>query len=104
MRIPGHRRFSDEEQIQAFDDLFKWVKEGKRPEGDDVMADLRDAGRKFTNPLRPYEFQMKALRPKPVPHTGGRLCAVFLSYRRVRRATAAPDDSSYCGWTEPRTG
>ena len=52
MRIPGHCRFSDEEQIQAFDDLFKWVKEGKRPEGDDVMADLRDAGRKFTNPLR----------------------------------------------------
>jgi hypothetical protein len=53
MRIPGHCRFSDEEQIQAFDDLFKWVKEGKRPEGDDVMADLHDAGRRFTNPLRP---------------------------------------------------
>ncbi len=53
MRIPGHCRYSDEEQIQAFDDLVAWVKDGKRPEGDDVMGDLRDAGRKFTNPLRP---------------------------------------------------
>jgi pimeloyl-ACP methyl ester carboxylesterase len=53
MRIPGHCRFSDEEQIQAFDDVVKWVNEGRRPEGDDVMADLTDAGKKFTNPLRP---------------------------------------------------
>ncbi len=53
MRIPGHCRFSDEEQIQAFDDLVTWVRTGKTPEGDDVLADLRDAGRRFTNPVRP---------------------------------------------------
>jgi hypothetical protein len=53
MKIPGHCQFSEQEQTAAFDDLVKWVREGQRPEGDDVMADLRDAGRKFTNPLRP---------------------------------------------------
>lgn len=53
MRIPAHCQFSEQEQVQAFDDLVTWVRTAKRPEGDDVMADLRDAGRKFTNPLRP---------------------------------------------------
>jgi len=53
MRIPGHCRFSNEEQIQSFDALVTWVREGIRPEGDDVMMDLRDAGRRFTTPLRP---------------------------------------------------
>jgi hypothetical protein len=36
----------------AFDDLVAWVRTGKRPDGDDVMADFRDAGRRFTKPLR----------------------------------------------------
>ena len=53
MRIPGHCGFSDAEQIRAFDDLVAWVEKGIAPEGDDVFQDLRDAGRKFTNPLRP---------------------------------------------------
>jgi pimeloyl-ACP methyl ester carboxylesterase len=53
MRIPGHCQFSQQEQVQAFDDLVTWVRTGARPEGDDVMADLRDAGRRFTNPMRP---------------------------------------------------
>ena len=53
MRIPAHCQFSEEEQSQAFDDLVTWVKTGQRPEGDDVMGDLRDAGRRFTKPLRP---------------------------------------------------
>jgi pimeloyl-ACP methyl ester carboxylesterase len=53
MRIPGHCQFSEAEQSQAFDDLVNWVRTGARPEGDDVMGDLRDAGRRFTNPLRP---------------------------------------------------
>jgi len=53
IRIPGHCQFSEQEQTAAFDDLVKWVREGKRPDGDDVMAELRDAGRRFTNPLRP---------------------------------------------------
>ena len=53
MRIPGHCGFSRQEQTQAFDDVVAWVRDGVRPKGDDVMSDLRDAGRTFTNPLRP---------------------------------------------------
>jgi len=53
MRIPDHCGFSRQEQTQAFDDVVSWVRDGVRPRGDDVMGDLRDAGRTFTNPLRP---------------------------------------------------
>lgn len=53
MRIPAHCQFSEQEERQAFDDLVAWVRTGSRPQGDDVMGDLRDAGRQFTNPLRP---------------------------------------------------
>jgi hypothetical protein len=53
MRIPGHCQFSEPEQAAAFDALVAWVREGTRPEGDDVLGDLSDAGRRFTNPLRP---------------------------------------------------
>ena len=52
-RIAGHCGFSVPEQERAFDDLVKWVRDGVKPQGDDVMADLRDAGRTFTTPLRP---------------------------------------------------
>jgi pimeloyl-ACP methyl ester carboxylesterase len=51
-RIPGHCNFSVPEQARAFDDLVRWVREGVRPEGDSVFGDLRDAGRRFTDPLR----------------------------------------------------
>jgi pimeloyl-ACP methyl ester carboxylesterase len=51
-RIAGHCQFSVAEQAKAFDDLVKWVRDGVKPEGDDVMGDLSDAGRRFTNPLR----------------------------------------------------
>jgi pimeloyl-ACP methyl ester carboxylesterase len=51
-RIPGHCRFSEAEQARAFDDLVTWVREGVKPAGDYVFADLRDAGRTFTTPLR----------------------------------------------------
>lgn len=51
-RIAGHCGFSDAEQWRAFDDLVKWVRAGVKPEGDDIFADLTDAGRRFTNPLR----------------------------------------------------
>jgi pimeloyl-ACP methyl ester carboxylesterase len=54
-RIPGHCGFSVAEQSKAFDDLVKWVREGARPEGDNVFGDLSDAGKKFTNPLRPND-------------------------------------------------
>lgn len=53
IRAPGHCTFNAQESVAAFDDLVAWIRTGKRPEGDDVMADLRDAGRRFTNPLRP---------------------------------------------------
>lgn len=51
-RIPGHCQFSQQEMIRAFDDLVAWVTRGTRPVGDDVMASLADAGRRFTDPLR----------------------------------------------------
>jgi hypothetical protein len=51
-RIAGHCGFSVPEQSQAFDDLVRWVRDGVRPDGDDVSGDFRDAGRRFTNPLR----------------------------------------------------
>jgi hypothetical protein len=51
-RIAGHCQFSVPEQAKAFDDLVKWVRDGAKPEGDDINTDFRDAGRKFTMPLR----------------------------------------------------
>jgi pimeloyl-ACP methyl ester carboxylesterase len=54
-RIGAHCQFSQPEMIRAFDDLVKWVRDGGKPQGDDVEGDLRDAGRTFTNPLRPND-------------------------------------------------
>ncbi|HZP47971.1 MAG TPA: hypothetical protein VFB07_05540 [Vicinamibacterales bacterium] len=51
-RIAGHCGFDQAEMIASFDDLVAWVRNGTRPAGDDVEADLRDAGRRFTDPLR----------------------------------------------------
>lgn len=52
-RIGNHCQFSQPEMIRAFDDLVNWVRDGVKPEGDDVRGDLSDAGKKFTEPLRP---------------------------------------------------
>ena len=52
MRSAGHCTFSVQEQIAAFDDLVKWVRQGVRPDGDEVLGDLTNAGLKFTQPLR----------------------------------------------------
>jgi pimeloyl-ACP methyl ester carboxylesterase len=53
IRAAGHCGFSDTEVKTALADLTKWVHTGARPDGDNVLAsDLRDAGRKFTSPLR----------------------------------------------------
>jgi len=52
-RIGAHCQFSQPEMTRAFDDLVKWVREGKKPEGDEVIGDLSNAGMKFTEPLRP---------------------------------------------------
>jgi dienelactone hydrolase len=51
-RIAGHCGFNAEEEARAFEDLAAWVHGGPKPDGDNVMGDLRDAGKKFTNPLR----------------------------------------------------
>jgi hypothetical protein len=51
-RIAGHCQFSQPEIIKSFDDMVKWATGGQRPDGDDVDADLTDAGLKFTQPLR----------------------------------------------------
>jgi hypothetical protein len=40
---------------KAFDDLVAWVKTGQKPQGDDVDADLANAGMTFTSPLRPND-------------------------------------------------
>jgi len=53
IRSSGHCNFSAPEQADAFDALVAWAQSGKRPEGDDVLGDLTNAGMKFTNPLRP---------------------------------------------------
>jgi len=52
-RIGAHCQFSQPEMIKAFDDLVKWVRQGAKPEGDEVFGDLSNAGMKFTEPLRP---------------------------------------------------
>jgi pimeloyl-ACP methyl ester carboxylesterase len=53
IRAPGHCGFSSAEIKSAMTDLVSWVRTGSRPDGDNVLVtDLRDAGRKFTNPLR----------------------------------------------------
>jgi dienelactone hydrolase len=54
-RIAGHCGFSQPEMIRAFDDLTKWVKQGTKPEEDEVYGDLRNAGMTFTEPLRPND-------------------------------------------------
>ena len=36
-------------------DNVKWVRQGTKPEGDNILGDLTDAGRKFTSPLRPND-------------------------------------------------
>jgi pimeloyl-ACP methyl ester carboxylesterase len=54
-RIAGHCGFSQAEQIRAFDDLVKWVRDGIKPAGDDVNGDLTNAGTTFTDPRRPND-------------------------------------------------
>lgn len=64
-RIGGHCQFSAQEEARAFDDLVRWVRDGVRPAGDEVMGDLRDAGRTFTVPLRPGDPGTRDISPGP---------------------------------------
>jgi pimeloyl-ACP methyl ester carboxylesterase len=63
IRSPGHCNFSAPEQADAFDALVEWARNGKRPEGDDVLGDLTNAGMKFTNPLRPGDPGVIRVQP-----------------------------------------
>jgi pimeloyl-ACP methyl ester carboxylesterase len=54
IRRPFHCNFTEAEILRAFDDLVRWVEEGLRPAGDDVLAtDLRNVGLEFTDPPEP---------------------------------------------------
>jgi len=53
IRAGGHCKFSEQELTAAFEDLVGWVRDGKKPKGEDLSGDLTNAGREFTNPLRP---------------------------------------------------
>ena len=53
IRSGGHCKFSAEEFTTAFTDLVAWVKDNKKPKGDDLFGDLSDIGKQFTNPIRP---------------------------------------------------
>ena len=55
VRAEGHCQFSSAERLRAFDDLVNWVRDGVRPEGDDVLGDLTNAGGRFTDPVRPSD-------------------------------------------------
>lgn len=64
-RIGAHCQFSQPEIIKAFDDLVTWVRQGTKPESDDVFGDLRNAGLKFTTPLRANDPGGVTVTPKP---------------------------------------
>ena len=53
IRAGGHCKFSEQELTSAFQDLVAWVKDGKKPKGEDLSGNLMNAGREFTNPTRP---------------------------------------------------
>lgn len=55
IRAGGHCKFSETELTTAFSDLVAWVRDNKKPAGEDLTGDLTDAGRQFTNPLRPND-------------------------------------------------
>ncbi len=52
IRNAGHGNFSREEILRAWQDLMQWVEQDEKPEGDDLLGDLAQAGIKFTNPIR----------------------------------------------------
>lgn len=64
-RIAGHCQFTPQEELRAFEDLVRWSDGGAQPSGDDVMRDLRDAGRQFTTPLRPGDPGTLDVSPAP---------------------------------------
>jgi pimeloyl-ACP methyl ester carboxylesterase len=55
IRSAGHCAFSPQEVSTAFTDLVNWVRNGAKPAGDNLLGDLSDIGRQFTNPIRPND-------------------------------------------------
>jgi hypothetical protein len=54
IRRPNHCEFTRGEITQAFDDLVRWLEQGVKPEGENVLAsELSTLGLKWTSPLRP---------------------------------------------------
>ncbi|WP_284037797.1 alpha/beta hydrolase [Neobacillus sp. 114] len=56
----GHCEFTNQEQINAFDDLVNWAENGEKPAGDNILdpkvvADI-NFGSKFTSVRRPYDL------------------------------------------------
>ena len=53
IQAPGHNdMYSFEERKAAWDDLFAWVEQGQKADGDNVLGSLKGIGEKFTNPIR----------------------------------------------------
>jgi pimeloyl-ACP methyl ester carboxylesterase len=48
-----HCDFSLAERTRTFNDLTRWVKNGVKPEGEDLSGSLKDVGKKWTEPKRP---------------------------------------------------
>lgn len=59
IRAIGHCDFTLQEEIEGFDDLVNWVKNGVKPEGDDILNPQAVAdpafGTKFTRELRAFD-------------------------------------------------
>jgi pimeloyl-ACP methyl ester carboxylesterase len=53
IRRPGHCAITAAERERGFADLVDWVEKGKKPAGDDLLGDLRNVGRAFTDPISP---------------------------------------------------
>jgi pimeloyl-ACP methyl ester carboxylesterase len=55
VRRAGHCNFSEAERDRAFSDLVAWVERGEKPAGDDLLGDLMEVGRAFTDPPEPAD-------------------------------------------------
>jgi|GEM_PF-6823471 len=52
VRGAGHCLFSEQELVQARDNLVRRFSTGARPAGENILGDLSDAGLLFANPVR----------------------------------------------------
>jgi hypothetical protein len=66
-RAAGHCAFSDVELASAFDAFIAWTRGGPKPAGDNVLGNLSDAGRQFTNPRRPNDPGTLTMKPASPP-------------------------------------